>query len=86
MEARPERAAEVKAFLGSIVPDSEANAHQWFAFQVEGTNIFGITGYFADDSSRNNRLSGEATKAMFARGKEWFIAPPDAVKVDVLGN
>ncbi len=36
----------------SIVPNDEAKTLQWFAFQVEGTNVLGITGYFADEPSR----------------------------------
>jgi len=86
MEARSEHVADVKAFLNSTLPKDESNTLQWFAFQVEGTNVLGITGYFADEPSRNARLGGEATKAMFAKGKEWFVALPDAVRVDVLGQ
>ena len=85
LEAKPEKAAEVKEFLigGKEVVDREPGTRTWYAFQIDETH-FGIFDSFADQDARNVHLGGEIPRALGQVGPDLLATEPDLRTVDLL--
>ncbi|MGH1550803.1 putative quinol monooxygenase [Leifsonia poae] len=85
LEAKPEKAAEVKEFLigGKDIVDREPGTRTWYAFQIDDTH-FGIFDSFADEDGRNAHLGGEIPKALGQVGPDLLAKDPDLRTVDLL--
>ena len=85
LEARPEKADEVAAFLRDALPlaEQEAETSTWFALRL-GDTTFGIFDTFADESGRDAHLSGRIASALMQKAPELLAKDPDIRKVDVL--
>lgn len=85
LEAKPEKAAELKEFLigGKDVVDNEPGTRTWYAFQIDGTH-FGIFDSFADEDARHAHLDGEIPKALGQVGPGLLAKDPELHTVDLL--
>ncbi|MDN4616341.1 antibiotic biosynthesis monooxygenase [Leifsonia sp. F6_8S_P_1B] len=85
LEAKPEKAAEVKEFLigGKEVVDREPGTRTWYAFQIDDTH-FGIFDSFADGDARRAHLGGEIPKALGEVGPGLLAKEPELHTVDLL--
>ena len=77
LEARPGKEQEVEEFLKSALPMvvAETGTTSWYALKF-GPAKFGIFDTFADAQGRDDHLSGEIAKALFAKAEELFVKPP----------
>jgi quinol monooxygenase YgiN len=85
LEARPEKADEVAAFLASALPlaRAEAGTIHWFALRL-GPTTFGIFDTFETESGRTAHLEGPIAAALMAKASELLSQPPSIEKVDLL--
>lgn len=85
LEARPEKAEEVGAFLASALPlaNAEPGTVHWFALRL-GPTTFGIFDTFGTDAARTVHLEGAIAAALMARAGELLSKPPSIEKVDLL--
>ena len=85
IEAKPEKADEVKGLLTSALEmaNAEAQTAVWFAFQL-GPTTFGIFDAFADDAGRQAHLSGPIAQALMSKADELLASPPQIDPLDVL--
>ncbi|MBA2380996.1 MAG: antibiotic biosynthesis monooxygenase [Chloroflexi bacterium] len=87
LEAKPEKVAEVRAFLegGRALVDAEPDTTAWFAVQ-SGPTSFAIFDVFADDSGRQAHLSGKVAEALMAQAPDLFATPPEIRQLDVIAD
>lgn len=85
LEAKPDKTDEVAAFLkqGADLVAQEPATLRWYAFRM-GPATFGIFDTFADDSGRQEHLSGAVAKALASVGPELLASDPNIRPVDVL--
>jgi quinol monooxygenase YgiN len=85
LEAKPEKADEVEAFLESALPmaEDEADTTTWFALRFDETS-FGIFDTFPDEEGRQAHLDGEIAAALMERADELLVEEPQIDEVDVL--
>ncbi|GAA4141594.1 putative quinol monooxygenase [Leifsonia shinshuensis] len=85
LEAKPEKAAELKEFLigGKAVVDGEPGTRTWYAFQLDDTH-FGIFDSFADEDARRAHLGGEIPRALGEVGPALLAKDPELSTVDLL--
>ena len=85
LEAKPDKAEEVDAFLRSALPivQEEPATVAWFAIRM-GPSTFGIVDAFPDDAGRQAHLTGKVAAALMAKAPELFTTAPTIEKVDVL--
>ena len=85
LEAKPDKAEEVDAFLRSALPivQEEPATVAWFAIRM-GPSTFGIVDAFPDDAGRQAHLTGKVAAALMAKAPELFTTAPAIEKVDVL--
>ena len=85
LEAKPEKAAELKEFLigGKALVDQEPGTRTWYAFQIDDTH-FGIFDTFADEDARQAHLNGEIPKALGEVGPDLLAKDPELNTVDLL--
>lgn len=85
LEARPDKADEVAAFLASALPlaQQEAGTVHWFALRL-GPTTFGIFDTFGTEAARNAHLEGPIAAALMARANELLSQPPVIEKVELL--
>lgn len=85
LEAKPDKSDEVAAFLqqGADLVAQEPATTRWYAFRM-GPATFGIFDTFADDSGRQEHLSGAVAKALASVGPELLASDPNIRSVDVL--
>jgi len=85
LEAKPDKAAEVKDFLigGKTAVDSEPGTRTWYAFQIDDTH-FGIFDTFPDDDARKAHLGGAIPRALGEQGPGLLAKDPDLRTVDLL--
>jgi len=87
MNAKPERADELKQFLfsGLELAHKEAGTKTWYAFQVDATT-FGIFDTFTDEEGRNAHLSGDIAKALLSNAEELLVdfEVSDIKKLDII--
>lgn len=85
LEAKPEKADEVAAFLASALPlaQEEAGTVHWFALRL-GPTTFCIFDTFEGEAGRTAHLEGPIAAALMARASELLRQPPSIEKVDLL--
>ena len=85
LQAKPEKADEVAAFLESALPmaEDEAGTTTWFALRLDETT-FGIFDTFPDEEARQAHLDGEIAAALMANADELLAEDPQIEEVDVL--
>jgi len=84
-EAKPEKAAEVAAFLDDALAEAEAEpgTTTWFALRFDETS-FGIFDTFADEEGRQAHLDGEIAADLMDRADDWFVEGPAIDEIEVL--
>lgn len=85
LEAKPDKVAEVRAFLegGRALVDAEPDTTAWFAVQ-SGPTSFAIFDVFPDENGRQAHLTGELAKVLMAKWSELLSKAPAIEKIDVL--
>ena len=85
MDAKPGKEEEAAAFLRSALPlaQQEPATTVWFAWRI-GVSTFGIFDAFADESSRQDRLTGPIAAALMAKAPDLFVGAPVIEKLEVL--
>jgi quinol monooxygenase YgiN len=86
LEAKPDKAEEVAAFLmqGLQLAQRETTTPAWFALRL-GPTTFAIFDAFADDAGRQAHLTGPIANALMANAPSLLATPPSIEKLDVLG-
>lgn len=86
LEAKPEKADDVAAFLaqGLQLAQQETTTPVWFALRI-GPTTFGIFDAFADDAGRQAHLTGPIANALMANASALLASPPAIEQIDVLG-
>jgi quinol monooxygenase YgiN len=84
LEAKPDKADELEAFLRSAQPlaEQEPGTTAWFALRM-GPTTFAI---FPDDAARQAHLSGPIAEALMARADELLATPPSINSIDVFAS
>jgi quinol monooxygenase YgiN len=87
LEARAGKEADAEAFLRSAQPLAldEKGTLKWYALKL-GPRTFGIFDTFANETGRNDHLTGQIAKKLTARAGELFAVPPQVEKAEVLAN
>ena len=85
LEAKPEKADELKEFLESALPmaEDEEQTTTWFALRFDDTT-FGIFDTFPDEGGRQAHLDGEIAAQLMANADELLAEEPQIEEVDVL--
>jgi quinol monooxygenase YgiN len=85
LEAKPEKSAELAAFLesGRAIAAAEQGTVTWYAFKIEGST-YGIFDTFETEDARNAHLAGEIPAALAQVGPELLASDPQIRLVDVL--
>jgi len=87
VNAKPEKAAELKQFLSSAIDlaNQEAGTKSWYAFQVDATT-FGIFDTFENEEGRNAHLNGDIAAALLQNADHLLVdfEVADIKKFDVL--
>jgi quinol monooxygenase YgiN len=86
LEAKPEKGAELAAFLesGRTIAAAEQGTVTWYAFKL-GDLTYGIFDTFESEDARNVHLAGEIPRALAEVGPELLAKDPDIRTVEVLG-
>jgi quinol monooxygenase YgiN len=87
LEAKPDKADELQAFLesGQALAEQEPATVAWFAVRL-GPTSFAIFDAFPDDSGRQAHLEGPIAAALMEKADELLAAPPEINPVDVLAS
>ena len=85
LKAKPEKRAELEAFLKSALPMARAEAGMitWYAFK-EDEGSYGIFDTFDTEEARQAHLDGPIAKALIAKAGELLAQPPMIHKIDLL--
>ena len=85
LKAKPEKVAEVEAFLKSALPmaEKEPGTITWYAFQ-EDEGSYGIFDTFDTEEARQAHLDGPIAKALMSKASELFASPPSIHKIRLL--
>ena len=85
LEAKPEKGADLAAFLesGRAIAAAEQGTVTWYAFKLEGST-YGIFDTFESENARNAHLEGEIPRALAQVGPELLAKDPEIHLVDVL--
>lgn len=86
LEAKPDKANEVAAFLkqGLQLANQETTTPVWFALQL-GPTTFAIFDAFNDEAGRQAHLTGPIAKALMAQAANLLASAPSIERADVLG-
>jgi quinol monooxygenase YgiN len=87
LEAKPERADDVAAFLAGALDlvRAEPETKTWFAIRL-GPTTFGIYDTFADDDGRQAHLAGRVAAALMENAPALLAQDPVIERVDVLAQ
>jgi quinol monooxygenase YgiN len=85
LEARPEKAKELEAFVTGALPlaQDEPGTKAWFAVKLAPTT-FAIFDVFEDEAGRTAHLTGRIASALMAKAGELLATPPTIERHDVL--
>ena len=85
LEAKPEKVADLAAFLesGRAIAAAEQGTVTWYAFKLEGST-YGIFDTFESVDARNAHLGGEIPRALAQVGPELLAKDPEIHTVDVV--
>jgi len=86
LEARAGKEQQVVEFLnnGLALANQEPMTATWFALRL-GPTTFAIFDAFADETGRQNHLSGPIAQALMANAATLLAEPPTIERVEVLG-
>ena len=86
LEAKPDKAEEVAAFLmqGLQLANQEMTTPVWFALRL-GPTTFAIFDAFRDEAGRQAHLNGPIAQALMTNAPILLAAPPAIERVEVLG-
>ncbi len=86
LEAKPDKAEEVAAFLmqGLQLANQELTTPVWFALRL-GPTTFAIFDAFRDESGRHAHLSGPIAQALMTHAPNLLAASPSIERAEVLG-
>ena len=87
LKAKPDKRAEVEAFLKSALPlaQQEKGTITWYAFQ-EDEGSYGIFDTFDTEDGRQAHLDGPIAAALMSKASELFSAPPQIHKITLLAD
>jgi quinol monooxygenase YgiN len=85
LEAKPEKAEELGAFLesGRAIAAAEQGTVTWYAFKLDGST-YGIFDTFESEDARNEHLGGEIPRALSRVAPELLAKDPQINLIDVL--
>ena len=85
LEAKPDKAGELAAFLasGGELAAAEPRTITWYAFKIDETT-YGIFDTFATEEARQAHLNGPIAAALMAKAGELLAEPPKIEPVDLL--
>jgi quinol monooxygenase YgiN len=85
LEAKPEKGADLAAFLesGRAIAAAEQGTVTWYAFKL-GDSTYGIFDTFESEDARNAHLEGEIPRALAKVGPDLLAKDPEIHTVDVL--
>jgi quinol monooxygenase YgiN len=85
LEAKPERGADLAAFLtgGRAIAAAEQGTVTWYAFKLENST-YAIFDTFESEDARNAHLEGEIPRALAQVGPDLLAKEPEIQLVDVL--
>jgi quinol monooxygenase YgiN len=85
LEAKPEKADDVEAFLESArsMAEQEEKTSTWFALRFDETT-FGIFDTFPDEDGRQAHLDGDIAAELLANADELLASEPEIEEVEVL--
>jgi len=85
LEAKPDRAEELGAFLAQAQPlaVAEAGTVTWYAFKLSDT-IYGIFDTFAGEDGRQAHLNGPIAAALGQAAPDLLAKDPDIQMTDIL--
>jgi len=85
LQAKPERGADLAAFLesGREIAAAEQGTVTWYAFKLDDST-YGIFDTFESEDARNAHLGGEIPRALAQVGPELLAKDPEIQLVDVL--
>ena len=85
LEAKPEKSADLAAFLesGRAIAAAEEGTVTWYAFKLEGST-YGIFDTFEGEDARNAHLGGEIPRALAQVGPDLLAKDPEIHIVDVV--
>jgi quinol monooxygenase YgiN len=86
LEAKPDKADEVAAFLmqGLQLANQEKTTPVWFALRL-GPTTFAIFDAFRDEAGRQAHLTGPIAQALMTNAPQLLAAAPAIERVDILG-
>ena len=87
LEAKPDKAEELQAFLreAQTLAEQEPGTAAWFALRM-GPTTFAIFDVFPDEESRQAHLNGEIAKALMEHADELLATPPQIHQLDVIAS
>jgi quinol monooxygenase YgiN len=85
LEAKPDRGAELGAFLeaGRALAVAEAGTVTWYAFKISETE-YGIFDSFETEDGRQAHLNGEIPAALGRVAPDLLAKDPDIRTIDVI--
>ncbi len=87
LEAKPEKAEELEAFLASAqaLAEQEPDTTAWFAIKIDDST-YGIVDFFPGSDGRQAHLEGPIAAALMDKASELLASPPDIKPIDVLAS
>jgi quinol monooxygenase YgiN len=87
MKAKPDKIADLEAFLKSALPlaEKEPGTITWYAFE-ESNGSYGIFDTFETEQARQAHLDGPIAKALMAKASELLSEPPQIHKIRLLAK
>ena len=87
LKAKPDKRAEVEAFLKSALPlaQQEKGTITWYAFQ-EDEGSYGIFDTFDTEEAQQAHLDGPIAKALMTKASELLSSPPQIHKIKLLAD
>jgi quinol monooxygenase YgiN len=87
LKAKPEKRAEVEAFLKSALPlaQQEKQTITWYAF-AEDEGSYGVFDTFDTEAGRQAHLDGPIAKALMSKASELLAEPPQIHKITLLAD
>jgi quinol monooxygenase YgiN len=85
LEAKPEKGAELAAFLesGRSIAVAEEGTVTWYAFKISDTS-YGIFDTFESEDARQAHLIGDIPRALSQVGADLLARAPDIHSVDII--
>jgi quinol monooxygenase YgiN len=86
LEAKPDKAEEVAAFLmqGLQLANQEMTTPVWFALRL-GPTTFAIFDAFRDEAGRQAHLNGPIAQALMTHAPSLLAASPSIERIEVMG-